>query len=454
MQRTRESIAQDSRSQARTMYLPKFDLIGSYIYTSKEVSLLSDEQKDALSSMGTNLVGNASQSMPSLLSGLVQSGVFTQTQAAALGQIFTSYAPSLMSAANSLGDKLVDALHTDTRNMWVGAVTMTQPIYVGGKITAANKAADIKVDIARNQTEISRNTLISDVDHAYWLVIQLHHKQLLAQNYVELLRKLLGDVEKMEQEGFATKADRLGVSVKLNEAEMTLTQVDDGLVLSRMALCHVCGIPVDSDITLADEAGEEIDVSTAVINDGAENTVENRAELRMLDNMAAAAAQGVKVAKAEYLPVVSLTAGYALSNPNVFNGFQRKFSGMWNVGVMLQMPLWHWNEAKYKVSSARSTALLAGIQKEDTRNLNTLQVKQARFRMSEARKKLTMTEKNIDSAEENLRSANIGFQEGVFTVTSVMEAQTAWLKAQNQKVDAQVDLKLAESDLKHALGEN
>ena len=57
----------------------------------------------------------------------------------------------------------------------------------------------------------------------------------------------------MVKEGVATKADELSVKVKVNEAEITLTQVENGLSLSKMVLCQLCGIPLNSDIRLADE---------------------------------------------------------------------------------------------------------------------------------------------------------------------------------------------------------
>ena len=59
---------------------------------------------------------------------------------------------------------------------------------------------------------------------------------------------------------------------------------------------------------------------------------------------------------------------------------------------------------------------------------------------------------NVDKANENLRCANLGFKEGVIPSTDVMEAQTAWLQAQSQKIDAEIDLKLSQVNLKKALG--
>ena len=74
------------------------------------------------------------------------------------------------------------------------------------------------------------------------------------------------------------------------------------------------------------------------------------------------------------------------------------------------------------------------------------------FRVNEANKKLVMAQTNIARADENLRTANLGFKEGVITPTTVMEAQTAWLQAQSQKIDAEIDVKLSQVDLQKSLG--
>ena len=67
-------------------------------------------------------------------------------------------------------------------------------------------------------------------------------------------------------------------------------------------------------------------------------------------------------------------------------------------------------------------------------------------------KKLSMAQANISKADENLRTANVGFREGVISVTTVMEAQTAWLQAQSQKIDAEIDVKLSQVNLQKAMG--
>ena len=116
------------------------------------------------------------------------------------------------------------------------------------------------------------------------------------------------------------------------------------------------------------------------------------------------------------------------------------------------MPVWSWFEGSYKVRATRAATTIATIEMEDAREKIELQLEQCRFKLKEAGKRLQMATKNLSSADENLRCANVGFREGVMEATDVMAAQTVWQQAQSQKIDAEVEVKLAQVALRKALG--
>ena len=235
---------------------------------------------------------------------------------------------------------------------------------------------------------------------------------------------------------------------------MQITQVDDGLVLSKMLLCQLCGLPMDERITLTDEDKDHIDTHAAVAAETytPDKDFSSRPEVRMLQHSVNLGEANTKLVRSAFLPHLALTGGYSISNPNVFNGFQKNFSGVWNVGIMLQVPIWNWFEGKYKVRASKAATSMARLELADAQEKIDLQITQGRFKLKEARKRLAMAERNIASAEENLRCAQVGFKEGVMESTDVLAAQTAWQQAQSQKIDAQVEVKMAQVNLEKALG--
>ena len=438
------NAAHYERKAAFTNYLPNFSATGTYMRNQKEFSLLNKDQKAALSGLGTNLAGPIQQAATQIATAHPELAPLISSLSGELG--------AALPALDQVGNSLVDALRTDTRNVYAGAITLTQPLYMGGKIRAYNKITKYAEELAQQQHQGGMQEVIMSTDQAYWQVISLVNKKKLAEGYLKLLQQLDSDVEKMIAEGVATKADGLSVRVKVNEAEMTLTKVEDGLSLARMLLCQLCGIDLSSPITLADEDMEDIPLLTTDTHFDMSTAYANRPEIRSLELATQIYKQKVNVTRAEHLPSIALMGNYVVTNPSVFNSFENKFKGMWNVGVMVQIPIWHWGEGIYKTRAAKSEARIAQYQLQDAREKIELQVNQAAFKVNEAGKKLVMSTKNMEKAEENLRYATLGFKEGVIATSNVLEAQTAWLSAQSEKIDAQIDVKLTEIYLKKSLG--
>lgn len=501
MSALKQEAAYWQHKSVRTNYLPKISAVGTYQRTSKEVSLLNKEQKQAISNMGTTLSGAVGQGMqqgmaafqqqlanlpsspefqallqnpefqavmaenPHLVSLLANPTLLQQMAAPFLSQASTAFNGMLTSMAqmvNGAGQSIVDAFRTDTRNMTGAAVLLTQPLYMGGKIRAYDRITRLAQDAAEHQHTMEEQDLLVSVDEAYWRIVALQSKKNLAQSFCETVKKLDGDVDKLIAEGMATKADGLSVKVKVNEAEVAMIQVDNGLALSRMALAQLCGLPLDASFTLEDEQGEltaegaaNMAVSLQPNADkpyAVETALTHRAELKALDIAAQVKREEVKVARSEYMPNLALTAGYLVSNPSVFNGFEKKFNGMWSAGVVLKVPILTWGDRIYKVRQAKAEAAMAETRLDEVREKISLQVNQNQQKMQEAQQRLSTALRSQEQANENLRIAQLGLREGVIPVSNVLQAQTAWLAAHSTLVDAAIDVRLADLYLLRALG--
>ena len=455
--KVKQDVAENLRKSARTKYLPHVSAIGTYQYTSREISLLNDHQKQVLPHMGDAMVGGLQADFAQMSSHLPMENIDLMLTTMGikledLKNMSDAEMQKIGGQLNGLGQGLVDALDTDTRHLFAGSVMVVQPVFMGGSIIALNKMADINEEMQDNSAEARRQATLYNTDKVYWQVVSLKHKQRLAQSFLDLVTKLSSDVNKMINEGVATRSDGLSVEVKVNEAEMTLQKVNDGLVLSKMLLCQTIGLPINEAITLADEDNENIAVVALTPELDVATAVSNRPELKMLEGGVKLTKQLTNVLKAGNLPMVALTGGYAVTNPSLVNGFQRKFQGFWNVGVLVRVPIWNWGDVMYKVRASKGATSIASLELQEAREKIELQVNQTTFRVNEANKRLTMAQTNIARAAENLRTANLGFQEGVISPTTVMEAQTAWLQAQSQKIDAEIDVRLSQVDLQKSLG--
>ncbi|MDE6525998.1 MAG: TolC family protein, partial [Muribaculaceae bacterium] len=123
-----------------------------------------------------------------------------------------------------------------------------------------------------------------------------------------------------------------------------------------------------------------------------------------------------------------------------------------SVGAMLTIPIWHWGGNYNKYRAAESDETIRRLELENAREMVSLQVSQASFKTQESFKTYRTTMANLAKADENLRTANLAFREGVATTDNVMAAQTAWLKAHSEQIDALIDVQLCQTYLSKALG--
>ena len=501
MSQLKRDAAYWQHKSVQTNYLPKISAVGTYQRTSKEVSLLNKHQKQVLSHAGSTMAGAIGEGVqqgaaafqqhlanllsspefqalmrdpqiqailaqnPQLAQMLANPSLLQQMAAPYLAQASTAFNGMLTSMAQMVdgaGQSIVDAFRTDTRNMTGAAVMLTQPLYMGGKIRAYDRITRLAQEAAGEQYTMQEQDLLVSVDEGYWRIVALQSKKKLAESFLTTVKKLDGDVDKLIAEGMATKADGLSVKVKVNEAEVAMIQVDNGLALSRMALAQICGLPMDANFTLEDETEDvsadgalQMSISLQPNADrdfAVETALAHRAEIRALDIAAQVKREEVKVARSEYMPNLALTAGYLVSNPNVFNGFEKKFNGMWSAGVVLKVPIVTWGDRIYKVRQAKAEAAMAETRVDEVREKITLQVNQNKQKMQEAQRRLSTALRSQEQADENLRMANLGMREGVIPVSNVLQAQTAWLSAHSTLVEAAIDVRLADLYLMRALG--
>lgn len=424
-----------ARKAAKAAYLPGIDFVGTYIYNQHKISLLKEDAK-----LPTMYFDPLSQSYKYDV--LIDPGT---------GQPVTDPATGtpIPLAVAVIPKK---AMEYDTRNVFAGAVTLTQPIYMGGQIRAMNDITRYAEQMARTQRNAAVQDVVFAVDEAYWTVVSLCAKRRLAQNFVELVDTLRSNVQAMYDEGVATRADVLKVDVRKNEASIALTKVDDGLTLSRMALAKLCGLPLDADMRLTDEELAHTDSVAPAMTYDLRDVYAARQDLATVRHSISMLEAQERLAMGDMLPKVALTGAYSFSNPNTINGFERRFGGGFSIGATVTVPLWHWGGNYNKYRASRSATTVQRLALSDLEDKVALQASQAKFKYNEAYKTYDMTRHNMASADENLRMAREGFKEGVLTTSDVITAQTAWLQAHSEKIDAEIAVRLCSVYLSKVLG--
>ena len=449
LQMAQESVkaAHQLRQAAFTQFLPNFSANAAYTWNQKNLSLLAE---DAMLPVGTKMSDG--------------SFGFTSDQVSNKWTLVNGSPVPLDANGNPFNPKTnpekiqwkgyallpKDAMEFDIHNIFVGTIGFTQPLFLGGKIRELYNMAKYGETLAKAQEENKVTELLLEVDEAYWRVVSIESKLTLAKEYRSLIAKVDSDVAIMIDEGVATKADALKIKVKLNEADVSLTKAENGLSLSRMALNQICGMPLEAIYILADQDLSTTELVPKLIP--IEQALSNRPEIKALTQLQNIAKSNEKVMFSRFLPNIVMTGNYMVSNPNSFNGYENKFAGMFTVGVVANIPLFHFGDRIHTLSAAKTQYRIATLQLEEAKEKMELQIKQNSYKTAESLKKQISTRHNIDQAVENLRYATEGFEAGVITSTDLLAAQTAWVSAKSENIDATIDVKLCNLYLEKSLG--
>lgn len=438
--------ANELKRAAFTQFFPNFSANGTYTWNEKNLSLLSEDKYLPVYNMSANGTPNYAGSWNN-------SWTMVNGSPVPLDATGTPFNPKtnpdkIMWKNYALLPK--DAMEFDIQNVFAGSVGFVQPLFMGGKIAELYKIAKYGENLAEAQKANKEHELMIEVDEAYWRVVSLENKIKLAKEYRNLVAKVEENVKVMIEEGVATKAEALKVRVKLNEADVTVARAENGLSLSRMALNQLCGLPLEAIYALNDEnLGKETIVPQLI---PLEQALQNRPEVTALTQLQNIAKSNEKLMLSRFLPTIALSGNYLVTNPNVYNGYENEFGGMFSVGVVAHVPLFHFGDKIHTLNAAKAQSRIATMQLEETKEKMQLQIKQTSYKVAESLKKQITTQDNVEQADENLKYATDGFEEGVISSTDLLGAQTAWLSAKSDNIDALIEVRLCDLYLQKSQG--
>ena len=436
----RIATAEALEKVALMQFFPKLDANAAIFWNSKSIQLLSDEQQNSINTVGTRVHEDLVNSVNENISQITDDPDLARRVVDALG------GSQLETNLNNMGLEITDAMNINLSHVAAGIVTVRQPVFLGGRLLSAHHTAELNTQLQTLASDKVRDELSLAVDKAFWEYISLKHKTELAKEYCDLLDTLAQHVDIMVQTEVATQREVMQVRVKLGEARLNLTKATGGLEVARLALCQLCGLPLDGEYEFVEE--DPVSGST-IINSNID--LDRRTDIRMVNTAEALSREGVNMARAGLLPNIAVEGSYIVTRPNLYNGFQDTWGGMLSAGVVVNIPLCHPGDI-YAVKAAKHKAQEAAYEAEEVRKLARLEVTTAGYQLDIAGRKYEQAQSDMAGAEENLRLAGESFEAGVITASDLMMAQTAWLKAKSELLDARIDIHMKQSMLDRAMG--
>lgn len=378
---------------------------------------------------------------------------------------FAQYLPKVDGSFMLAHMKNIDLLDHDliglslqTRGTYLAGITITQPLYVGGQITAANRLANIGQTVSQEQQRKTRMQVIADVDNAYYTLIAVRSKVQMLEAYERQMQSLYDQVKLATDVQMATENDLLRISTKQNEINYQLQKARNGEQLCGLALANVIGSDFEKTIIPTDT------LLTASVPEQLSEDFSTRPDLLLLQQQVKASEVLVKKSRSNYLPTVALVGRYAhynnlklkggLNLPEIGSfGFDHTISGGNPMALLsISLPLFHWGAELKKVKKAKFDLSDAKLQLQQNERGMRVEVRRAVQNVTDSQRMVETAIVGRQQADENLRVMRQKFDNQMCTMTDLLDAQSQWQQARSNLIEAQTQQKIYETEYLRVTG--
>ncbi|UCD16722.1 MAG: TolC family protein [Candidatus Zixiibacteriota bacterium] len=348
------------------------------------------------------------------------------------------------------GEKVPISLNND----FSLSLSLTQPLYVGGKVGSAMQVARIYDRYSKEKVRQIEAEIIYSAESLFYSAI-------LAESHLEVLEKAYEQfsynydvVDKYYGQGLVSEFELLRARVEKANLEPQLVAAKAGLNIAQKSLKSFLGLSLDEAIAIVVDFGDTAAIEPPMLDSLVTAALNSRPEIAQARLQKEGYDKAVRIAKASWIyPTVSLNTSYDITaSSDDFKLENREVSKTWTASLLLSVPLFDGGRTIGEVRKVKVDYYQAMLAEQQMYDDVRLEVEQAYDKLIQARKALDLQKETIAQAEEGLRIANLRYESGVGTLLEVLSAQTALTDARTNEADAIYQFRLAKSALKKATG--
>lgn len=310
-------------------------------------------------------------------------------------------------------------------------LTVTQPIFAGGKIVNNNKLAELGADVSQFRAKLTENEVVLNTECLYWQLVSLYEKERTIDLLDIQLDTLIKDVELAYKTGLVTNNDVLKVKLKKNELQSNRIHLSNGIKLMKMSMCQEMGID------LAEADNFEIDIPNLDKIESPINlyvnhkmALQERTENKLLDKNVEAAKLTTKIKRGDYLPTVAIGASYY--GENMIDKWRSNSVAF----VSVKIPLSDWWGGSHSIKRQRLEEKIAINDQTDSQEKMLLQMQNTKNELDNAYKLILVARDGVEQSTENLRLNNDYYRVGTVLLSDVLDAQTLLQQNRDKYVES------------------
>ncbi|WP_407934969.1 TolC family protein [Flavobacterium arundinis] len=338
---------------------------------------------------------------------------------------------------------------------WVSSagVNLNQAIFDMSVFTGL-KAARSTREFYQVNAQLTEEQVIERVANNYYQVYVQRQQLAIIDSTYRNTTKVRDIIKGQFDNGLARKIDLDRMNVNLSNINTQRQQLINAVQLQENALKFYMGMPIETPITLPET---EFTVTPIALNDSPDTTI--RSEYQVLKKQEQLLFYQKKSIIAEYYPSLSLTAGYNyIGQGSQLPLFAKPSDGVYwsdysSIGVNLKVPIFNGFGTRSRVRQA--TIDLKNIEEDlkDTKLSLDLAFENAKTQINNSIITIDNQRENAKLAQEVLDNTQNNYQNGLATLTDLLDAENSYIEAQNNYTSALLDFKLAEIQLIKSKGE-
>jgi outer membrane protein len=325
-----------------------------------------------------------------------------------------------------------------------------QPIYRGGAISAALRAARLYELLSDEQVRAQLQMTLYETASAYFNTLLAQELYKVNEDAVRSAESQLTDIKAKRGQGMASEFDVLRAEVSVSNFRAEMIQQKNRISVSKTRLLKAMGV-IQSD-TL--ELSGELSYAPASLNldEAVKTAYENRADLYISEYELRLQKEAIAVAKSDYWPQVNGVFTQGWSRPDPHSSMLDQWGDYWTTGVMLEWPLFSGFGREGRIMQEQARYRQKQYLLKDVEQKVFLEVQQAMLSLQDAEEFVDSQKLNFNRAGEGLRLAEVGFREGVNTQVEVNDARAALTLAQGLYFQSLFQHTMARLNLQLAMG--
>ena len=340
----------------------------------------------------------------------------------------------------------IDSLNNpDALTNFRGGLSVRLPVFDQRQSRARIDTAKLGQEQAAQQTELVAQQIRFEVLKSYYGVLLAQSRVLVADEAIEIGSADLKRIRDKFETGFVVRSDLLAAEVQVSEFRQQKIQATGELAIAQAALNTALGLPVNSPHTITDQLSERL-FNIETPDELNRQALQNRPEYARAMLAVRTNTRQIRGVRDEALPRVDAFSSVGISGRNPVTG-----SSDYAIGASVTVSVFDPGR-KARINQARAAEAIANAEKDQLANQISFDVVRAYQQFVSARERLQVVAKTTAQASEVLRIVRDRYHEGLTTITEVLRAELALVRARTDVLTARHDHYVAYANVLLATG--